>query len=192
MKTDLFQSCGHCWIQICWHNECSTLTASSFRILNSSAGIPSPLLVLFVAMLPKAHLTSHSGSRWVMTKSWSSGSQDYVLLIAPTFLKSFPFFCFLLFPCIAHLKKNFLISPCYSLELCIQLGISFLFSFASLLFLGICKASSDNHFAFLHFLFFEMVLNTASCTMLWTSIRSSSGTLPTRPNPLNLFIISTV
>ena len=33
----LFQSCGHCWVfQICWHIECSTLTASSFRIWNSS------------------------------------------------------------------------------------------------------------------------------------------------------------
>ena len=30
MKTDLFQSCGHCWVfQICWHIECSTFTASS-------------------------------------------------------------------------------------------------------------------------------------------------------------------
>ena len=28
--------------QICWHIEYSTLTASSFRIWNSSAGIPSP------------------------------------------------------------------------------------------------------------------------------------------------------
>ena len=61
MKTDLFQSCGHCWVfQICWHTECSTLIASSFRIWNSSAGIPSPLLALFVVMLPKAHLTLHS------------------------------------------------------------------------------------------------------------------------------------
>ena len=42
------------------HIECSTLTASSFRISNSSAGIPSPLLALFVVMFPKAHLTSHS------------------------------------------------------------------------------------------------------------------------------------
>ena len=26
-KTDLFQSCGHCWVfQICWHIECSTFT----------------------------------------------------------------------------------------------------------------------------------------------------------------------
>ena len=36
MKTDLFQSCGHgCVFQICWHIECSTFTASSFRIWNS-------------------------------------------------------------------------------------------------------------------------------------------------------------
>jgi len=36
MKTGLFQFCGHCWVfQICWHIECSTLTASSFRILHS-------------------------------------------------------------------------------------------------------------------------------------------------------------
>ena len=33
MKTDLFQSCGHCWVfQICWHIACNTFTASSFRI----------------------------------------------------------------------------------------------------------------------------------------------------------------
>ena len=78
MKTDLFQSCGHCWVfQTCWYIECSTSTASSFRISNSSAGIPSPPLALFVAMLPKAQLTLHSrmsGSRWVITPSWLSGS----------------------------------------------------------------------------------------------------------------------
>ena len=60
MKTDLFQSCGHCWVfQICWHTECSTFTASSFRIWNSSTGIPSPPLSLSIVMHPKAHLTSH-------------------------------------------------------------------------------------------------------------------------------------
>ena len=42
MKTDIFQSCGHSWVfHICWHIECSTFTASSFRIWNSSTGIPS-------------------------------------------------------------------------------------------------------------------------------------------------------
>ena len=61
MKTDLFQSCGHCWVfQICWHIEHSTFKASSLRIWNSSTGIPAPPLALFVEMLPKAHLTSHS------------------------------------------------------------------------------------------------------------------------------------
>ena len=67
----------HCWVfQICCHIECSTFTAPTFRIWNSSTGIPSHLLALFVVMLSKAHLTSRSrmsGSRWVMTPSWLSG-----------------------------------------------------------------------------------------------------------------------
>ena len=47
------------------------------RIWNSSTGIPSPPLALFVEMLPKAHLTSlsrMSDSRLVITPSWLSGS----------------------------------------------------------------------------------------------------------------------
>ena len=76
MKTDLFQSCGHCWVfQNYWHTECRTFTASLFRIWNSSTEIPSPPLALFAVMLSKAHLTSHSrmsGSRWVITPSWLS------------------------------------------------------------------------------------------------------------------------
>ena len=43
MKTDLFQFCGHGWVfQFCCHIECSTFTASYFRILYSLSGIPSP------------------------------------------------------------------------------------------------------------------------------------------------------
>ena len=65
MKTDLFQSCGHCWVfQICWHIAHSTFTASSFRIWNSSTGIPSHPLALFIVMLPKACLTSRSRMFW--------------------------------------------------------------------------------------------------------------------------------
>ena len=49
MKTYFFQSCDHCWVfQIWWHIECSTLTALSFRIWNSPAGLLSPPLALFV------------------------------------------------------------------------------------------------------------------------------------------------
>ena len=73
MKIDLFQSHGHCWVfHICWHIECSTFTASSFRIWNSSTGIPLLPLALSVMMLSKTYLTSHSkmsGFGWVITPS---------------------------------------------------------------------------------------------------------------------------
>ena len=109
-RKHVFQSCGHCLvIQICWHIECSTFTASSFRIWNSSTGIPSPPLALFIATLSKAHLTSHSrmsGSRWVITPSWLSGSWRYFLynssvyschlfLISSASVKSIPFLSFI-------------------------------------------------------------------------------------------------
>ena len=110
MKTDLSQSCGHCWVfQIWWHIECSTFTASSFRIWNSSTGIPSPPLTLFVVRLPKTHLTLHSrmsGSRWVITPSWSSGSwwsflysyfvySCHLFLISSASVRSVPFLSFI-------------------------------------------------------------------------------------------------
>ena len=105
MKTDLFQSCGHCWVfQICWHIECSTFTASSFGIWYSSTRIPSPPLALFIVMLPKSYLTSHSmmsGSRWVITPLWLSGSLRsflysssvycFHLLISSASVRSIPF-----------------------------------------------------------------------------------------------------
>ena len=78
MKTELSQSCSHCWVfQIYWYTDSSNFKASSFRIINRSAEIPSPPLALFVVMLPKTHLTSHfriSGSRLVIKPSWLSGS----------------------------------------------------------------------------------------------------------------------
>ena len=64
--------------------------------------------------------------------------------------------------------------------------------FAPHLFTAICKASSDSHFAFLHFFSMGMVLIPVSCTMSRTSIHSSSGTLSIRYSPLNLFLTSTV
>ena len=108
MKTDLFQPCGHCWVfQICWHIECSTFTASSFRIWNSSTGIPLLPLALFIVMLSKAHLTSHSrtpGSRWVVTPPWLSGSWAFLysslhschlFLISSASLRSVQFLSFI-------------------------------------------------------------------------------------------------
>ena len=64
------------WVQL--------LTASSFRIWNSTTGIPSPPPALFVVMLPKAHSMKlwarpcrDIQDRWVMVESpekmWSTG-----------------------------------------------------------------------------------------------------------------------
>ena len=68
-KTDLYQSCGHCWVfQICLYTECSILIASSFRLSWNS--------ITFTIMHPKAHMTSYSsmsGSSWVTTPLWYSG-----------------------------------------------------------------------------------------------------------------------
>ena len=53
--------------------------ASSFRIWNGLAGIPSPPLALFAVMLPKAYLTSHSrmsGYSWLITPSRLFGHED--------------------------------------------------------------------------------------------------------------------
>ena len=155
--------------------ECSTFTASSFRIWHSSTGIPSPPLALFVTMLAKARLTSHyrmSGSSWVITPSWLSGSWKsflysssvyschlflissasvrslpFLSFIVPILwniplvslifwreLWSFPFYCFSIVFLALITEEGFLISPCYSLELCIQMDISFFFSFAFCVF----------------------------------------------------------
>ena len=98
MKTDHFWSCGHCWVfQICWHIECSTFTASLFRIWNSSTGTPSPPLASFIVMLPKAHLTLHSrksGSKWVITSSWLSVSRSFLLVLLCILATSLNTFCF--------------------------------------------------------------------------------------------------
>ena len=173
MKTDLFQSCGRCWVfQICWHIECSTFRAPSFRIWNSLIGIPSPPLVLFIVMLLKAHLTSHSrmsGSRWVITSLWSSESRRsfwysysvnscHLFLICSASVRSIPFLSFIepIFACKVPLPFLFC---CFPLFLCIDHrgrhfswlffgtlhsnGNIFPLLFASLLFTAICRDLRD-------------------------------------------------
>ena len=109
-------------------------------------------------------------------------------------ISSLSHYVVLLYLLAVFIEEGLLISPCYSLESCfkwIYLSCSpLLFTF--LQSSVICKASSDHHFAFLQLFFFGVVLITASCTVLQTSVHSSLGTLSTRSNPLNLFITSTV
>ena len=196
MKIDFFQSCGHCWVfQVWWHIECSTFTALSFRIWNSSTGIPSPPLALFVVMIPKALLALHSrmsGSRWVITPTWSSGlwklslysSSVYsclLFLISSAYVRSMPFLSFiepifawnvplvslvflrslvfpiqLFFSISSHwsLRKGFLsLLVLFETLHSNEYIFSFLLCLLLLFFQLFCMASSDNHFAFLHFFF---------------------------------------
>jgi len=94
MNVIFFQFCVHGWVfQKCWCIECSTFTASPFRIWNSSDGIPSPPLTLFIMMLLKTHLTSHSrlsGSWWVITPSWLSGISRYFFYSSSVYLPPLP------------------------------------------------------------------------------------------------------
>ena len=153
-----------------------------------------------------------SGSRWVITPSWLSGSLRSFLyrsvysshpflissasvrsvlfpsfivpifawngpLVSLNFLEEISSVSHLLFSCISlhwSLRKTF------SCILAILWNSAFRWvylSFSPFLFIcllcsAICKASS-----FCHFFSLEMILIPASCTMLWTSVHSSSGTL---------------
>ena len=159
-----------------------------------------------------------SGSRWVITPSWLSGSwrsflytssvySCYLFLISSVsvrsilflsfiepifawnvplvslvFLKRFLVFPILLFPSISlHWSpmKAFLSLLAILWNSALEWEyLSFSpFLFSSILFTAICKASSDSHFAFLHFFSMGMVLIPVSCTVSWTPIHSSSGTL---------------
>ena len=140
-------------------------------------------------MLSKAHLTSHfgmSGSRWVITLSWLSGSwrsflysfsvySYHLFLISSASVRSTPFLSFiepiftwnipllsliflkrsLVFPIVLFssffaliTKEGFLISPCYSLKLCIKMVIFPFLLFLLLLISAICKASSHTILSF--------------------------------------------
>ena len=107
----------------CWHIEFSTFTASSFRIWKSSTGIPSPPLALLGVVLPKAQWTYHSrmsGSRWVITASWLSGSWKFFFFLV--------YFCVFLPPLLNTLCFCWVlsISVLYWAHLCMKysLGIS--------------------------------------------------------------------
>ena len=141
--------------------------------------------------------------RWFLYSS--SVYSCHLFLIASTFVRSIPYLSFIVpifawnIPLVSLIfLKRSLVSPIllFSSILCIdhwgslsyisllffgtlhsnEYILPFLLSLAYLLFSAVWKASSDNHFAFLHFFFLGTVLIITMCT-LWTSIRSSSDTL---------------
>ena len=115
-------------------------------------------------------------------------------LVSPIFLKRslvFPMLLFLSLALHCSLRRAF------SSLLAVLWNSAFVFPFLlclSRLFFSqfICKASSEYHFAFLHFFFLGMVLITTFCSMLRTSVHCSSVIPSTRSNPLSLFATSSV
>ena len=113
-----------------------------------------------------------------------------VSLIFIIFLKRFLVFPILLFSCFFPLitEEGFLISPCYSLELCIQMGLSFLYSFAFCFSSQLFVRQPSCFPAFLllgdgfgHHLLYNVM------NLCWQFFRHSI-----RSNPLNLFFTSAV
>ena len=102
----------------------SWLSGSWRSFLYSSSVYSCHLFLISLLLLGPYHFCPLSSSSlhevfpWYLLFSWSD-------------LYLFPFCCFPLFLCI-DCWGRLLISPCYSLELCIQMGISFFFSFAFL------------------------------------------------------------
>ena len=160
-----------------------------FRIWNSSTGIPSPPLAFFIVMLPKAHLTLHSrmsGSRWMITPSWLSGSWSsflyssvyscYLFLNSSASVMSIPFLSFIE-PTFAwnvpllfwiFLKRS-LVFPfyCFPLSLCTDHWGRL--SYLSLLFFGTLH-SNGNMFPFLlcfWLLFFSHLFVRPTQTLLF-------------------------
>ena len=147
------------WLSGSWRSFwCSSSVYSCHIFLISSASVRSIPFLSFVEP----------------TFAWN------IPLVSLIFLKRSLVFLILLFSsiCADHWGR-LSISPCYFLELCIQMGISVLFSFVFCFssFTVTCKASSDSHCAFFAFLYMGMVLIPVSCTMSQTSVHSSSGTL---------------
>ena len=109
MKTDLFQSCGHCWVfQVFWYIEGSTLTASSFRIWNSSGEYFSSVQLLscvqlFATPWTAARQTSlsitNSQSLLKLVSIESVMPSNHLILCCPLLLPPSMFLSLRVFPC---------------------------------------------------------------------------------------------
>ena len=137
---------------------------------------PTPI---FLPGKSHGHRSLAGCSPWGHQESDSTEPLHFTSLGISNFLEdlqSFPFYCFPTFLCIVQLRKLLYLKKAFLSLLAVlwnsalswvYLSLSSL-SFTSLLFSAICKASSENHFVFLHFFLFGMVLVTASNTVFRT------------------------
>ena len=99
------------WLSGSWRSFLYSSSVYSCHLLISSASVRAILFLSFIEPI----------------FAWN------VPLVSLIFLKrslAFPILLFSSIPLHWSLRKAFFISPCYSLELCTQMAISFLFSFA--------------------------------------------------------------
>ena len=158
---------------------CSTLTASSFRILNSSTGIPSPPLTLFVVMFPKPL------SVFTLQDDWLLLSGHTILVIWDPFYVVFSVYsCHLLLFCSSIRSLPFLsftmpifawniplISPLFLERSCLSNSITFFYSFAFVIEEDLIIISPDilwnSAFSWVYFSFspmpFTSLLSSAIC-----------------------------
>ena len=182
------QSLSHVWLfVIAWPAACQ----ASLSITNSWSLLK---LMSIELVMPSNHLTL-GHLLYLMPSIFPSTRVFSNELVSLIFLKRSLIFPILLFSSISlhwSLRKAFL----SLLDILWNSTFKWVYlSFSplpltSVLFSAICEASSDNYFAFLHFFFLRMVFITASCTMSWTSVHSSSGTLSIRFIPWDLFVTS--
>ena len=152
-----------------WVPPTSSLSGSVWTFLYSSSVHSCYLFLISSAFVVSLTFLSFI----VPIFAWS------IPIASPSFLKRSILFTMYYFPLIlaCFIYKDFLTSPCYSLEVCISLSnlsLSCLL-FTSLIFSAVSKASSGNHFAFLQLFLLGYGLVTTSHTMLQTSIHSFSG-----------------
>ena len=136
-----------------------------------------PAISSFVIPFSSCPQSLPASESFPMSQLFARVDQSTGVLVLLNFLKKslvFPILLFSSFLFIDHWGRLSYLSCCFwnSAFRWVYLSISPL-PFASLLFSAVCKASSDNHFAFLHFFFLGMGLITAFCTMSQTSIHSS-------------------
>ena len=144
-----------------WMITQSRLSGSWRSFLYSSSVYPCHLFLIFSAYVRSIPFLSFIVPIFAQN----------IPLASLIFLKRFLVFSILLFSSISlhwSLRKAFLslLTILWNSALrWIYLSFSSL-PFTSLLFSTICKASSDNHFAFLHFFFLGIVLITTMCSVV--------------------------
>ena len=85
-----FQSCGHCGVfQICWCNEFETLMASSFRDLNSFAGISLHPLALQAAVLLKGPFDFALQNVWLWVTKHAIAALQFITIFFVQFFHVF-------------------------------------------------------------------------------------------------------